>query len=251
MNIPVLAPLDPSRPPPPHVLQALEHQVEYALFFVLDKEVTKDYFKAREIIPEIVKQESKMVDFLTFEGFHPFRAAERLSKYWKARKFFFDDRWLLPMVQTGWGAQSPEKVEILRTGYLLPLKSHTLGYVTVFDYSKLRKEAAQVQWQILFYACSVLAGHTPTQLVVIQRGYQRPTLQVEPHLFQKLRESMAYRVNQFIVAQAWEFGFEHLLEFLAHHERTFIEAQHTKSTRQYDCRRFGQGNAGTLGVAWP
>lgn len=215
--------LDPSQPVPPDVLTALEHQVEYALFFVLEKQDTQDYMEAREIIPEIFKQESKMADFLKFEDYNPLRAATRLAKYWKTRKFIFAERWLLPMVQTGWGALTPEQVEILRTGYSMLLRSSKMGYVSVFDYSKLPDKLPKVQWQTVFYIVSLMSGSSSTVLLVVKRGYQGPRVFFEPEMFEMVRESFPFTVDQFVVAQAYEFGFENLLEFMAQQERTFLQ----------------------------
>ena len=47
------------------------------------------------------------------------RAARRRCRYWKARKQVFgEERWLLPLTQTGQGALSPSDVEILRSGFV-------------------------------------------------------------------------------------------------------------------------------------
>ena len=77
---------------------SLEHQVE-ALMFLMDGDLTEEYQRALEVIPERVRSEAKVCDFLRAEKNDPNKAALRLAKYWKTRKWLFGDRWLLPMNQ--------------------------------------------------------------------------------------------------------------------------------------------------------
>lgn len=77
---------------------SLEKQVE-TLMFLMDSDLTEEYQRALEVIPERVQSEAKVSDFLRAEKNDPRKAAIRLAKYWKTRKWFFGDRWLLPMNQ--------------------------------------------------------------------------------------------------------------------------------------------------------
>ena len=77
---------------------SLEQQVE-ALMFLMDTDLTEEYQAALEVIPQRVRTEAKVSDFLQAEKNDPQKAAIRLAKYWKTRKWIFGDRWLLPMNQ--------------------------------------------------------------------------------------------------------------------------------------------------------
>ena len=77
---------------------SLEQQVE-ALMFLMEGNLADEYQRALEIIPERVRSEAKVSDFLRAENNNPNQAAIRLAKYWKTRKWLFGDRWLLPMNQ--------------------------------------------------------------------------------------------------------------------------------------------------------
>lgn len=67
----------------------------------LDSKLTADYWSAVEIVPALVRQETKLTDFLERESGDPLLAATRLARYWKLRRSLFGDRWLLAMTQVG------------------------------------------------------------------------------------------------------------------------------------------------------
>ena len=73
-------------------LYQLEQEVE-TLLLGMDPELTKEYLRALEIIPERARAEAKIADFLRTENYQPVTAASRLCRYWKVRKFLFGDRW--------------------------------------------------------------------------------------------------------------------------------------------------------------
>lgn len=67
----------------------------------LDKKERRAYQTAMDVFPDLVRRESKVMDFLRTENFGIQKAALRLVRYWKWRKEIFGERWLLPMTQTG------------------------------------------------------------------------------------------------------------------------------------------------------
>lgn len=81
----------------------------------------REYQIAVDLVPELVESESRLVDFLRTERYHPERAAQRLLCYWKHRKSLFGERWLLPMNQSGRGTLTYDDVAILRQGHLVPI----------------------------------------------------------------------------------------------------------------------------------
>ena len=76
---------------PNHAQQQLERRVEEVLRS-MDPEQTKDYHRALEVIPDLVKRESNVADFLAIENQDPQKAAERLGRYWSVRKATFGPR---------------------------------------------------------------------------------------------------------------------------------------------------------------
>ena len=81
------------------VLRDLVDQVQRAVQ-LLNRDVSAEYFEAVAHAPDLVRRESRIIDFLRTEAYHALRAAKRLALYWKTRREFFgQDRWLLPMTQ--------------------------------------------------------------------------------------------------------------------------------------------------------
>lgn len=67
----------------------------------VDRFERKEYEEALRLAPQLVQRETPIEDFLWAENFKAHRAALRYVRYWKARKFLFGDRWLLPLDLTG------------------------------------------------------------------------------------------------------------------------------------------------------
>ena len=80
----------------------LEQEVQQAMD-CLDPQLSKEYYRALEVIPNLVCKETRIADFLEVDQNDPRQAATRLALYWKSRKELFGERWLLPMTQTGTG----------------------------------------------------------------------------------------------------------------------------------------------------
>ena len=82
------------------VIQSLAEQVERTAQ-LLDSNTASEYLEALSLAPALVKRESRISSFLRVENFHTIRAANKLVSYWRSRKHFFGERWLLEMNQTG------------------------------------------------------------------------------------------------------------------------------------------------------
>lgn len=71
--------------------RAIEREVERVLES-LDRALTREYCTAKELFPELVRQETKIRDFLKKEKNDPVLAANRLARYWKTRSWLFEER---------------------------------------------------------------------------------------------------------------------------------------------------------------
>ena len=85
-------------------------------WLVKDPLLTLEYREAMAHAPALVARESPRVAFWRTEGGNAIQGAARLCRYWKVRKWLFQERWLLPMTQTGRGALDELDVAILRSG---------------------------------------------------------------------------------------------------------------------------------------
>lgn len=117
----------------PRLLEAMEHGLES-----LDRETKREYEEAQEVMPSLVATETPYIPFLRAEDFQPRPAAKRLALYWKWRKTFFKERWLLPMTQTGRGCLNPADIALLRTG-VIHFQSGEAKQVCIIDYAKPAK----------------------------------------------------------------------------------------------------------------
>ena len=71
--------------------------------------------------PRLVQVETPFERFLLFCEYNHWAAAEQLARYWEQRKEIFKERFSLPMNLSGEGALSPEIVQVIKTGVMLPL----------------------------------------------------------------------------------------------------------------------------------
>lgn len=202
------------------VSTSLEQQVEEALLFV-DPELTKEYQRAKEVIPTIVRNETKVVDFLRAENNNPDRAAHRLARYWKMRKLLFKERWLLPMTMTGTGVLTPQQVDIIRSGFVKVVSSPANGTVFMTDFSLLPKGAGHHQVEALFYFLTLHPVELKS-LFVVRRG-DRPPMSFTD-LVKRIMDSCAAVIKGTFVAQAYEgAGFCHLLDYLGYQQAKMSE----------------------------
>lgn len=107
-------------------------------FDSLDRETKREYEEAQEVMPSLVATETPYIPFLRAEDFQPHPAARRLALYWKWRKTFFKERWLLPMTQTGRGCLNPADIALLRSG-VIHFQSGDARHVCIIDYAKPAK----------------------------------------------------------------------------------------------------------------
>lgn len=202
------------------VCNRLEQEVEDALRH-LDATLTKEYQRATEVIPAIVRNETRIADFLRAEKNDPRKAASRLASYWKLRKLLFKKRWLLPMTMTGTGALTPAQAEIVRSGFAKIVHSPLNGTVLLTDYTLLPKGAAHAQVEILFYLLTIYPVEMKG-LFVVRTGERPPWTFTD--LVRRILDSVAAIVTQQFVAQAYEGGGKkHLLDFLGYQQRRVSE----------------------------
>lgn len=127
--------------------------------------------------------------------------------------------------QTGTGTLTSRDVEILRSGYICPVQTRTPhGLILFFDNSRLPPNVPLLQFQVLMYLATIFQGCSGTVVNVVRTGHgshvQRPAPQFEPDVFCMLSDSLAYKNAGYFVVQAWEYGFEHLLQFLTFQSAT-------------------------------
>ena len=199
----------------------LEQQV-LALIPLLDRDLTKEYRHALEVVPDLVRRESKVADFLRREQGNAWNTACRLSRYWKTRKSIFGDRWLLPMVQTGRGALRDCDVEILRSGGINIATCPRLDCtVCMIDYTRFpRSLSSQVHVEVQFYLATIYPNYM-VFLMVVRRG-DRPNMTVTGQ-YRDILAGVAMQVKGLVVAQVYEEGREHLLDFLGFQQRRVAE----------------------------
>ena len=199
------------------VLQDLLQRVESALR-LLNPDVTREYREAVQFAPALVRQESRVMDFLRTEDYHTLRAATRIALYWKARKEFFgSDRWLRPHSMTGAGTLTAQQVELLRTGYQAP----TASGVLLSNHARVPPQVTTVHPAVIFYILSVTTSEQSQTdglilFHVISSGNARSHLSFAPEAVQKMRDCLPIRIKKIVVGRTFELGREHLLEYLAY-----------------------------------
>lgn len=213
-------------------LKALEYQVAFALA-TLDKELTKEYYNALEIVPELVTEETKFADFLRTDEYVPLLAAQRIARFWKVRKELFGDRWLLKLSGTGTGCLSMEDVQVLRTGYFSVCKSAQLGMVWLMDYSRLPTGAQYFQPNIIYYMGTVTSCQDAqikgvTALALVTRRPQPPPMAHHDKV-EYLLSALPLKFKGMVVAHAVDPDRKPVIEFQGFTLRRMVETNIRKT----------------------
>eukprot|EP00977_Amphora_coffeiformis_P020802 scaffold8527_cov187-Amphora_coffeaeformis.AAC.2 len=201
------------------MLFQLAQQVEAAIHS-LPADSVSEYLQAIEVIPETVRTESRMADFLRAENYHPQNAAVRLVRYWKTRRWLYGERWLLHMAQSTTGTLNPYDIEILRSGYIKYVQTPVHGPTYVIDVSLLPRGVSRIQPRIAFYFFSSFPGDVTVLYVVKSKGND---VAFDSEIKATL-EATATRVRRVYIVQVYESGKEHLLDFLGYQQRVLTQS---------------------------
>lgn len=215
----------------PSVLRA-EKQVHEAIM-LLEPELTQEYNEAMAFVPNLVQKETKPIYFLRREEYNPYKAALRLVRYWKARKQFFGERWLLPMTQSGAGALDSDMVATVRNGvWHVVEKPYPVGFT---DFSRLprgvdfEKAMAQIMMYIgTVHTAEVFQTEGICVLNIISSRF-RPTVLPMPEVRQIIGGAVPLKMKKILVASTYEEGFEHLLDYRLYHQQRVSEVQYSKN----------------------
>ena len=191
-----------------------------------------------------MEQEAPKIIFLRTEDFNPWAAAARLAWYWKYRKRAFgEERWLLPMIQTGTGALSMHDVEILRTGYCVRAFDKNLGRgVGILDNSRLPVHddsllRIQFYWSVHF--ASVKAQTEGAVGVHLVSSAPKPAMNLNFDGWDFNLKGMPTKFKKIYVVQSYEEGRQPLVDFMAF--------KVTKTLNMY-MQRASAGNRGSCEV---
>ena len=191
----------------------------------LDANIRRAYDTAVELAPELVRKETPVSVFLATENDQADAAALRLARYWTARQETFEERWLLPLHQTGTGALSMQDAALLRTGFiaLIPQvhpQTQQPGIVALYDESKLPKQPGIVLLRCTFYMAALYPQQMQNLTIVhVVTSAPRPAVDLHPGRWDVLKQALPLRVRAVLVAQAYE-GLEKqaLLDSLGYQE---------------------------------
>ena len=139
----------------------------------------KEYLEAVRLAPKLIKTESDPVKFLRVEDFNPWMSAKRLILYWEYRKKWFQNRWLLPLNNTGAGALDKDDCDLLRSGwvsYVTP-SDPTKGRYFLINHSKFPLQPMESRMRVVFYLCS-MASDKSAQTVGLRGIRLVPTTEV-------------------------------------------------------------------------
>ena len=182
-----------------------------------------------DVFPQLVRQETKLVDFLRTEHFDVKKASQRICNYWKFRKEIFEDRWLLPMTQSGNGALTLSEVEHLRCAYSVCFRRANQGMLVIHDHSRLKHFDGMVHAKLVMYLSTIMTD-APTQtegatLVFVIKSGERPPEDFKRAAWGMISTALPIRVKQILVVQAYEEGREYLLQFLAYQTKRALEVK--------------------------
>lgn len=203
------------------LLQVMDFELES-----LDPALQREYRQALEEAPVLVKLETRWIDFLRTENMDPAKAANRLALYWKYRKECFgDERWLLPMTQTGHGALNDMDILFLRTGYSFSFtRNEGGGPICLLDMSRVPVyPPGFTNIRIGYYVSTVLTDPSfqtegLTVITIITSARRPAVADLNPRGWKMFREGLPLRTKTLLVAQAYEPYKQELLDFLTYQE---------------------------------
>lgn len=192
-----------------------------------------------DIVPELVAKETKVQYFLYADNNDPSLAAKRIALYWKYRKVYFGERWMLPMVQTGTGALSWEDVEYLRCGYCVPLQTATGRTFFLVDIARFnRPRDLDKHFRYLFYLGTILEGKLlrtkgATTIKVVTSSPRGMTLP-DGEGWQRIRTGLPMKIEKVLVGELTEIGRERYTEYLSY--QASMVAEHNTGSTSYRLR---------------
>jgi len=171
--------------------------------------------------PDLVKNETKIIDFLRTEDMDAVKAVTRLCLYWKYRRQMFgSDRWLRKMTQTGHGALSSDDVAMLRAGYTAVVTKPSGGSLVLVDLSRLSAFSNDANTRIHFYFATVLTNERAQtygfDILHCVSGAQVPQVDINPEGWNIIRHALPIKVKQIVVAQAYDPWKGALLDFVSY-----------------------------------
>ena len=209
----------------------MQHAV-FTAMHLLDSDLRREYEQAVGTVPHLVAMETKAMDFLRTDGFDVTKAATRLAYYWKYRKWLFNERWLLPMKQTGTGCLDMDDIEILRSGVLVYIPRQNQGPLMLVDRSRLPRTGGYSACRMLFYVMTVMTdkwlqteGATAIKVVSSDYANKSPEMSLDKEIIQIPVKALPMRLKNLMVAQSYEFGKEILVDTLAYNEWKQYEFQ--------------------------
>jgi hypothetical protein len=192
-----------------HALEKVE-----AAISMLPDAIKSALLEARERAPQLVQEEAPVIRFLRVDKYDPWRAAHRLACYWSVRKRIFDDRWLLPMNQSGEGCLSRDDLNCLNSGYQAFLQYDVNGRsVLLFDAARRASEFMGSRAKVMFYMWSIACENEKTQLEGIVGIYiMRPSLQLPSQsreMFREVFDALPLQMHEFHVVNSFEESEQH------------------------------------------
>eukprot|EP00977_Amphora_coffeiformis_P006704 scaffold1466_cov159-Amphora_coffeaeformis.AAC.6 len=190
-------------------------------FACLGRDIRREYDEAVLMAPDLVANETKLIDFLRTEDMNVWKAAARFCLYWKYRRQIFGvDRWLRKMTQTGHGALSSDDVAMLRTGYTALVVQPCGSTLAVIDLSRLSVFANDANTRIIFYLATVATNErSQTEGIDILHcvsGAPLPLVDTDPEGWNMIRQALPMKVKQILVAQAYDPWKDALLDSLSY-----------------------------------
>jgi hypothetical protein len=147
------------------------------------------------------------------------KAAVRAANYWKQRKQYFGDRWLLPMTQTGSGALSKTDIEVLRKGYIVIVTLLSGLQVAMVDPARLEgRDPHEARERCILYLTTVEANERSCRsgldIMFLLSSYGLAS-ERQLELMNMLYTALPTKVGHISIFQRNSEGRRELLDFLA------------------------------------
>ena len=206
----------------------------YVALDMISVESKKDYLEAVRLAPSLIKSESDPVKFLRAQDFNPWKAAKSLVLHWEYRKFLFQNRWLLPLNDSGAGALDSDDIQLLRSGWLtfVTPRDASKGRFMLVDHGKALTETPQSRLRVVFYLCTMatdkVAQSTGMTLIRLiskaDSAFTGSRLNTGRTVFKMMKEAMPLQLRQvYLLKLTDNNGTRMLTVFLGRVRSTLFE----------------------------
>ena len=209
-------------------------------FESLEKFLTREYYEAMDIASDMVVRETPIP--INLRGVHndPVEAAVRISRFWKYRKIFFGEQWLLPMTMNGFGALDELDCEAVKSGVVFIGPLITVDWTKAFEVTNTALSQGidpigSGERLLMYLMVANMEGLSrgPSILFHPILSKRRPAMEIHKRFWECFETACPSTLGEIVVTHAHqEEGQRELLDFLRYQTVSVVKMATSKVPKQ-------------------